>query len=681
LAEIVQARPGPPFGSEGRRRRPVGRIGGGLGLPTPRALAGLAQALGPDAGVLAADACPAGESVVVCDWDSCWLDGAPVRDLAAWQRLLAAGRLPAVRGAFALAWRAPDGALYLARDAIGERTLFYAPVGAGLVFASTLRALLATGLLPRTIDLGAIARYLTYAYVPGRETLVVGISELLPGEIVAWRRGTLTRAWYWTLPGAADSQPSAGAPEHPHPAASFPTGVGEPARGALPAGAEPAARGVPPPHGIPPAARGTPTPAGAQSAARGVPPPDARDAAPLVGPTGADAEALRRCLRARLETAVARRLPAGETVGASLSGGIDSSLVVALARRLHDAPLRTYSVSFGAGYPNELAYSSLVAAHCGTEHHVVELPPDAVVQHLDDAIGLLDKPIGDPLTVPNALLFREAASAVGVVLNGEGGDPCFGGPKNLPMLLAELLGAGGAPASAPYARERSYLRAHQKCYDDLPELLTADVRAAIGPDALEEHLAPYFADPRFDRFVDKLMAINTTFKGAHHILAKVDAVSAPFGVVPRAPLFDRDVVEMAFAIPPQLKLRGSVEKYLLKEAVRDLLPPEIVERPKSGMLVPVEGWFQGPLLPEARVRLLDGLAPYGLFERRYLERLLAGRLGGLRPRRGAKIWLLVTLEAWLRTVFAGDEPRRPVPTVDFTPPSAVAGRPSSAADR
>jgi asparagine synthase (glutamine-hydrolysing) len=86
--------------------------------------------------------------------------------------------------------------------------------------------------------------------------------------------------------------------------------------------------------------------------------------------------------------------------------------------------------------------------------------------------------------------------------------------------------------------------------------------------------------------------------------------------------------------------------------VADLLPPAILERPKSGMLVPVEGWFRGQLLPHARERLLDGLAPYQLFERPWLERLLAGRLGGLRPRHGAKIWLLVTLEAWLRTVFA-----------------------------
>jgi len=121
-------------------------------------------------------------------------------------------------------------------------------------------------------------------------------------------------------------------------------------------------------------------------------------------------------------------------------------------------------------------------------------------------------------------------------------------------------------------------------------------------------------------------------------------------VLPRSPLFDRRIVELAFRIPARLKLRGSTEKYLLKRSVEDLLPSGIVERPKSGMLVPIEQWFRGPLAGVARSRLLDGLAGRGLIRRRYLEDLLAGRLGGLRPRYGAKIWLLVALEAWLRAV-------------------------------
>jgi asparagine synthase (glutamine-hydrolysing) len=443
-----------------------------------------------------------------------------------------------------------------------------------VVFASTLAALLETRLVDRAIDLRSLAAYLTYAYVPGRGTMIAGVDEVLPGEVVRFHSGGVARNHFWRLPAELDAR---------------------------------------------------------------------RD----------DAATCIRSLRARLEEAVQRRLPPDQPVGATLSGGIDSSLVVALARRLHPQPVITYSVSFGPDYPNELEWSSLVASHCTTGHRIVEIGPATVLHHLDDAIRLLNEPIGDPLTVPNALLFREAAREVSVVLNGEGGDPCFGGPKNLPMVLAELYGDGrNAVDDERYARERSYLRAHQTCFDDIGVMLSPDVRQALGPDVLEAPLAAHLEDPRFRTFVTRLMALNVTFKGGHHILPKVDALSGALGVLARSPLFDRSIVEAAFSMPPELKLHGSVEKYALKQAVRDLLPPAILERPKSGMLVPVESWFQGPLLPHARERLLDGLARYRLFERAWLERLLAGRLGGLRPRRGAKIWLLVTLESWLRGIDA-----------------------------
>jgi asparagine synthase (glutamine-hydrolysing) len=561
---IVQAAAGEALGSDGHRRRATGRLGGLIGRDDPIAELFLARTLGEDAQLL-----DGGENSrnLVVDWDCCRQGDTAITSLEQWRALLDSSDIAAVQGAFALAGLSPDGTLVLARDAIGERTLFYAPLPDGLLFASTLRALLATGLVPRSFNLPAVAAYLCYAYVPGRETLVRSVYEVLPGEMVVYRNGELSRSHFWSLPAEEPLQTSE--------------------------------------------------------------------------------DELRQMLRDRLETAVRRRLPEGEVVGAFLSGGLDSSLVVALARRLHDAPVKTFSVSFGPGHANELPFSSLVADHCGTEHRIVELSPPVVLRYLDETIGLLSDPIGDPLTVPNALLFREAAAEVGVVLNGEGGDPCFGGPKNLPMLLSELYGEN----SDPLARERCYLRAHLKCFDDLDVAVAPAVKEALSVSPLEERLSPLFDDPRWRNFVTKLQAINITLKGAHHILPKVDAISALFGVVARSPLFDRDVVELSLAIPPQLKLRGSVEKYLLKEAVRDLLPREIVDRPKSGMLAPVEAWFQGPLLPAARERLLDGLTTYGLVQRRYLERLLDGRLGGLRPRHGAKIWLLVTLEAWLRTVF------------------------------
>ena len=180
-------------------------------------------------------------------------------------------------------------------------------------------------------------------------------------------------------------------------------------------------------------------------------------------------------------------------------------------------------------------------------------------------------------------------------------------------------------------------------------MLAPEVRAAASTAALEDRLTPYFRDPRWEGFVTRLQAINVSLKGAHHILPKVDALSRPFGVVARSPLFDRAIVELSFAVPPQLKLRGSAEKYLLKQAVRDLLPRSIVDRPKSGMLVPVEAWFRGRSSP--RRRTAPGRpGPVGPVPAKLPGRAPLGPLGGLRPRHGAKIWLLVTLEAWLRTV-------------------------------
>lgn len=569
---------GAAFGAVDRAARPAGahRIAGASGALDGAQRARLRAGLGSAARVLDGSA----RSGLVADCDACWLGGVRIDEpgLAA---VVQRGELAQLDGAFAIAWVDDRGALHLARDPIGHRTLYYALDGERLVFASHLRVLLDVFGLPRRIALRSVAAFLSYGYVPGRATLIEGVYEVLPGELVrhqtdAGRGGAIERTAFWRLGGEA---------------------------------------------------------------ARGEADAD-RDG---------DEAALCAVLRGELERTIAGALPPpDEPVCASLSGGIDSSLVVALARRLHPAPVRTFSISFGDAYRNELVFSSQVAAHTGTEHRVVELPPAAIVGHLDDTIARMDKPNGDPLTVPNALLFREMSAHGSVALNGEGGDPCFGGPKNLPMLLAELYGDVG-DGDPVFARERSYLHAHSKCFGELAALLAPDAYAAACTPPLEHDLSQWFAGERTS-FVDTLMAINVRFKGGHHILPKVDALSEPFGVLPRSPLFARAIVELAFRIPATLKLHGAVEKYLLKQAVRDVLPAEIIDRPKSGMLVPVEAWFQGPLAHHAKARVLDGLARRPMFRRAVLEQLIAGKHLGLRPRRGVKIWLLITLEAHLRAL-------------------------------
>lgn len=346
-------------------------------------------------------------------------------------------------------------------------------------------------------------------------------------------------------------------------------------------------------------------------------------------------------LRALLDDAVRSRLPAAGPVGVFLSGGVDSSLVAALAARHAPGPVHTFALHFGPPYPNELFFSDLVARHCGTTHHVLEFPGKTIERALIDSIAALDDPIGDPLTTPNLLLGRAAARETATILNGEGGDPSFGGPKNTPMLLHEIYGGGN--------REAAYLRSYAKCYDDLPRLLTPEAQAALKDAPPPESLiAPFFRNPAMPHYLNQLLHVNVRLKGADHILTKVNNLSTANNLLGRSPLFDRRIVDASFAIPPEHKLAGAVEKAVLKRAVADLLPAQIIDRPKSGMLVPVQGWFQRDLRRFARAHLLSRRARIRPYIDQTLVREWLDYRGNLWPRHGVKLWLLLTLEIWLR---------------------------------
>ncbi|MFP4322779.1 MAG: asparagine synthetase B family protein [Anaerolineales bacterium] len=359
-------------------------------------------------------------------------------------------------------------------------------------------------------------------------------------------------------------------------------------------------------------------------------------------------------LRADLETAVRSALPDDDIpVGVTLSGGVDSSLVTALAARMHTAPVHTYSLDFGPGKPDESAFSGLVAAHCGTQHHIVRIRERDIRRYFADTLRLLDAPVGDPLTVPNFILARAAAGdGLSVLLNGEGGDPLFGGPKNIPMLLYEYHRTEAAPAD----RYRAYLRAYRKCYEDLPFLLTPDAWRAVQATApLDDIIAPYLGPNHLTQYVNKLMWANTALKGAHHILPKVGRLVAAQGMQARSPLFDPRIMARAFAIPPEYKLHGEVEKWALKQAVADVLPPPIIARPKSGMRVPVRHWLNGVLRHMAHELLLGRRArARGLFQPQMLRAWLRDET---RPgdNAGVKLWLVLSLEMWLRIYLDGDD--------------------------
>jgi asparagine synthase (glutamine-hydrolysing) len=343
-------------------------------------------------------------------------------------------------------------------------------------------------------------------------------------------------------------------------------------------------------------------------------------------------------LRSQLECVVQEYLPTGKPVGVFLSGGLDSSCITALAAGLHDAPIHTYSIHFGAECANELEFSSLVANHCHTEHHILEITFREMWDKLPETMAYLDDPIGDPLTVPNLLVGKLAKSDVGVTLNGEGGDPCFGGPKNQPMLINSLYGS-----VTNSDQLQAYLNSFQKCVTDLPQLLK--------PEVWQQMQQPWIFEADLNSemsYLNRLMALNIKFKGADQILTKVNNLTQAAGLQGLSPLFDRRIVEMSMAIPPEYKLSGVQEKAVLKQAVRDLLPAAIIDRPKSGMMVPVKLGFHKYWQRQASSMLLSRRAFIAPYVNRDLIKEWLNFRGDVWGRYGVKLWLLVSLELWLQ---------------------------------
>lgn len=346
-------------------------------------------------------------------------------------------------------------------------------------------------------------------------------------------------------------------------------------------------------------------------------------------------------LRTLLNQVVREYLPTDEPVGVFLSGGLDSSSITALAAKLHNQPVHTYSLHFGSEFPSELEFSSLVAEHCQTQHHILEITPTDLWERLPKTMAYLDDPIGDPLTVPNLLVGQLARKDVSIILNGEGGDPCFAGPKNKPMLLNSLY---GSVTGSQQDSLSAYLNSFQKCYSDLPRLLKPDVWSSVKDEAYA-----YAADLNSDaNYLNRLMLLNIKFKGADQILTKVNNLTTAAGLQGRSPLFDQRVVELSLQTPPEYKLDGADEKAVLKNAVADLLPSAILKRPKSGMMVPVQKCFRTIWRTQAQALLLDKKAAIAPYLNQALIQQWLNYQGDAWSRYGVKLWLLASLEIWLQ---------------------------------
>jgi len=389
----------------------------------------------------------------------------------------------------------------------------------------------------------------------------------------------------------------------------------------------------------------------------------------------ADADELAERLRHTLVAAVRRQLASDVPLGAFLSGGIDSSILVAAMTEVSPTPPLTFSIGFGDPTYSELPHARAVAAHCGTRHHEETLTPDYLAV-LPEVISQLDQPIADFSVFPTLLVARMARRSVTVALGGDGGDELFGGydtyradrlsarlldwqpaplraaaewlARGLPLgkgkrglanELRRFLEGARLPSHWQHLRWMVFLRAEQRA-----RLYSRDFRAHVAG-AAEGLVRVVLEGGASDRLAAQ-MRCDLRFYLPEDILAKVDAMSMASSLEARVPYLDNDVVDLALALPSRFKVRGGVRKWILKRAFAASLPPQVLQRGKEGFSIPMKQWLThewNGLMHE----LLSpaSLAAEGLFDARYVERLMREHEAGSHNH-SHLLWALMVFQLW-----------------------------------
>jgi len=457
--------------------------------------------------------------------------------------------LPRLNGMFAFAiWDAREKRLTLARDPLGIKPLYYANHRGELLFASELRSLLRYPGFKPGLDPASINKYLAFGYIPAPSTAYAGVRKLEPGQVVIWSPAGRRTEYFWDLP-IEDNPVGAGTFDE-------------------------------------------------------------------------SAEATRDLLR----EAVRYQLRSDVEVGILLSGGIDSSAVAALAAPLAGRKLHSFSIGFQEASYNELPFAEMVARKVGTEHHHQTLTPTDVAGALPQIYRGLDEPLGDASLVPTWFLSRLAASKVKTVLGGDGGDELFAGYpsfqahllmerlsflpvgvrdainhliqrmpvshnyKSIPFLLAQFLKGLGLPA------EIRFLLWMGACGNaERRDLLAPEVRNELHRHNAFEDVTRLAYRSGLSGGLERIFYLCTKLYLQECVLMKVDRASMAHSLEVRVPFLDIDLVTHAFSLRADYKLRGRQTKLILKEALKNDLPPAILQRKKAGFAMPVAAWLQQDL--------------------------------------------------------------------------------------
>jgi asparagine synthase (glutamine-hydrolysing) len=376
-----------------------------------------------------------------------------------------------------------------------------------------------------------------------------------------------------------------------------------------------------------------------------------------------------------LDEAVQVRLESEVPLGILLSGGVDSSAVVAMARRHIAGPLRTFSIGFREETHNELPYARMVAERYATEHEEFIVEPDAI-EVLPDLVWHFDEPFADSSALPTYYLSRMTRRHVTVALNGDGGDESFAGYeryRGLPIvrkferipralrarLVSPIAGAGARlmPRNAFFEKlamlneisladfERHYLAYLTIFHARMKNRLVATNGAGMHPDAIDWTLGEMRkSDARAE--IDRMMAcdVATYLPGA--LLVKADRMAMAASLEGRSPFLDHKLMEFAARLPAEIKAPGGELKGLLKRALEPHLPREVLYRPKQGFGVPLDDWFRGKLNAYLKDQLLSERArARGFFRMGYVERLIDEQTTG-RSRHAHRLWTLLMFELW-----------------------------------
>ena len=342
-------------------------------------------------------------------------------------------------------------------------------------------------------------------------------------------------------------------------------------------------------------------------------------------------------VHAALRTAVRRRMIADVPVGVLLSGGVDSSLIVGLLAEQGQSGLETFSIGFesvGGEKGDEFQYSDLVARHFATRHHKITVSSGCLLDALPGVVGAMSEPMVSHDNVGFFLLSEEVARHVKVVQSGQGADEVFAGYHWYPPL------ADSNDALGDYARS---------FFDrDHADYLRLVARNHAGEDHSRAFVGRHFDMAGADTPVDRALRLDTTIMLADDPVKRVDNMTMAWGLEARVPFLDHELVELAARIPPELKLAQG-GKGILKDVARQVIPREVIDRPKGYFPVPALKYLEGAALAQVRDVLGSRVArERGLFQREYIDRLLDDPGRHITPLGGSKLWQVALLETWLQ---------------------------------